>query len=243
MRSTRCLSSDRCCYLWSPIFLSRPELTSVTLSRCTQRHYYADAPDRASKCLGSLSPIARVLAATLFLFPTAPFFRCAPPASAQNLSRAESTDRLAKIVEEASDRFAVPARWIRAVIQIESGGDEHAISPRGAMGLMQLMPGTWVELGVRYGFGLDPFDPTAYLREMHDRFGSAGFLAAYHAGPSRYEHHLATGQPLPPDTVAYVAAVTPLLGDEHGERTAFAGRRAVPWRQSPLFIGRVNARD
>jgi hypothetical protein len=136
----------------------------------------------------------------------------------------------------------VPARWIRAVIQIESGGDEHAISPRGAMGLMQLMPGTWVELGVRYGFGLDPFDPTAYLREMHDRFGSAGFLAAYHAGPSRYEHHLATGQPLPPDTVAYVAAVTPLLGDEHGERTAFAGRRAVPWRQSPLTASTPRSR-
>jgi soluble lytic murein transglycosylase-like protein len=177
------------------------------------------------------------------------FFRLAST-SAQNLSRAESTDRLAKIIEEASDRFAVPARWIRAVIRIESGGDEHAISPRGAMGLMQLMPGTWVELSVRYGLGLDPFDPrdnvfagTAYLREMHDRFGSAGFLAAYHAGPSRYEHHLATGQPLPPDTVAYVAAVAPLLGDEHGERAAFGGRRAVPWRQSPLFIGRVDARD
>ncbi len=118
------------------------------------------------------------------------------------------------------------------------------------MGLMQLMPGTWVELSVRYGLGLDPFDPrdnvfagTAYLREMHDRFGSAGFLAAYHAGPSRYEQHLATGQPLPPDTVAYVAAVAPLLGDEQGERTAFGGRRAVPWRQSPLFIDRVDARD
>ena len=251
MRSTRCLSSDRCSYLWSPIFPSRPELTAVTLSRDTQRHSYADAPGRPSKCLGALSPIARILAAvTLFLLPTTAFFRFASPASAQNLSRAESTDRLAKIIEEASDRFAGPARWIRAVIQIESGGDEHAISPRGAMGLMQLMPGTWVELGVRYGLGLDPFDPrdnvfvgTAYLREMRDRFGSAGFLAAYHAGPSRYEHHLATGQPLPADTVAYVASVAPLLGDEHGERAAFGGRRAVPWRQSPLFIGRVDARD
>jgi soluble lytic murein transglycosylase-like protein len=184
------------------------------------------------------------------LVPDRGLFPLRPPASGQNLTRAESTDRLAKIIEEASDRFAVPARWIRAVIQIESGGDEHAISPRGAKGLMQLMPGTWVELGVRYGLGVDPFDPrdnvfagTAYLREMHDRFGSAGFLAAYHAGPSRYEHHLATGQPLPPDTVAYVAAVAPLLGDEHGERAAFGSRRAVPWRQSPLFIGRVNARD
>jgi soluble lytic murein transglycosylase-like protein len=250
MRSARCRSSD-CCSYQALIFPSRPELTIATLSRRAQRHSYAHAPDRASKCLGSLSSIARILAAvTLFLFPTAALFRFVSPAPAQNLSRTESTDRLAKIIEEASDRFAVPARWIRAVIQIESGGDEHAISPRGAMGLMQLMPGTWVELGVRYGLGLDPFDPrdnvfagTAYLREMHDRFGSAGFLAAYHAGPSRYEHHLATGQPLPPDTVAYVAAVAPLLGDEHGERAAFGGRRAVPWRQSPLFIGRVDARD
>lgn len=251
MRSARCLSSDRCSYRWSPIFPSRPELTAVTLSLRTQRHSPADVPDATSKCLGSLSPIARMLVAvTLLLFPTAAVFRFASPASAQSLSRAESTDRLAKIIEGASDRFALPARWIRAVIQIESGGDEHAISPRGAMGLMQLMPGTWVELSVRYGFGLDPFDPrdnvfagTAYLREMHDRFGSAGFLAAYHAGPSRYEHHLATGQPLPPATAAYVAAVAPLLGDKHGEGAAFGGRRAIPWRQSPLFIDRVDARD
>jgi soluble lytic murein transglycosylase-like protein len=93
-------------------------------------------------------------------------------------------------IAEASTRFAVPASWIRAVMQVESGGDERATSPRGAIGLMQLMPGAWVELSVRYRFGLDPFDPsdnilagTAYLKEMHVRFGSAGFLAAYHAGP------------------------------------------------------------
>jgi soluble lytic murein transglycosylase-like protein len=102
------------------------------------------------------------------------------------------------------------------------------------MGLMQLMPGTWVELSVSYGLGLDPFDPrdnilagTAYLKEMHDRFGSAGFLAAYDAGPSRYEQHLATGQPLPPDTVDYVAAVRLLLSDEQREHAAFRMRRAV----------------
>ena len=134
-------------------------------------------------------------------------------------------------------------------MQVESGGDEHAISPRGAMGLMQLMPGTWVELSVRYGLGLDPFDPrdnilagTAYLKEMHDRFGSAGFLAAYHAGPARYEQHLATGQPLPPETIAYIAAVTPLLGNEQAERAVFRTKRAVPWREAPLFVERAEAR-
>ena len=150
-------------------------------------------------------------------------------ARAQSATRSESIDRFAKFIDEASDRFAVPARWIRAVMQVESGGDERAISSRGAMGLMQLMLATWVELSGRHGLGLDPFDPrdnilagSAYLKVMYDRFGSLGFLAAYHAGPSRYEQHLATGQSLPPATAAYVAAVAPLRGDGQGERPHFA---------------------
>jgi soluble lytic murein transglycosylase-like protein len=169
-------------------------------------------------------------------------------ARTQTATRYETIDRFAGIVAEASTRFAVPASWIRAVMQVESGGDARATSPRGAMGLMQLMPGTWVELSVRYGLGFDPFDAsdnilagTAYLKEMHDRFGSAGFLAAYHAGPARYEQHLATGQPLPPETIAYIAAVTPLLGDGQGEHAAVDGRRALPWREAPLFVERAGA--
>ncbi len=166
---------------------------------------------------------------------------------AQTASHTPSIDRFANFIAAASTRFTVPARWIRAVIAIESAGNEHAVSPRGAMGLMQLMPGNWVELSARYGLGLDPFDPrdnilagAAYIKDMHDRFGSAGFLAAYHAGPSRYEHDLATGQPLPPETIAYVAAVTSLLAEEHGEHTGSRSRQALPWRESPLFIERVN---
>src|SRR6185437_3008945 len=102
-------------------------------------------------------------------------------ARTQTAARSEAVDRFAKFIEEASGRFAVPVRWIRAVMRVESGGDEHAISSRGAMGLMQLMPGTWAELSVRYGLGVDPFDArdniiagTVYLKDMHDRFGSAG---------------------------------------------------------------------
>jgi hypothetical protein len=170
-------------------------------------------------------------------------------ARAQTAVRSEPVDRFAKFIEEASGRFVVPARWIRAVMRVESGGDRHANSSRGAMGLMQLMPGTWVELSVRYGLGLDPFDPhdniiagAAYLKEMHDRFGSAGFLAAYHAGPARYEQHLTTGRPLPQETIAYVAAVTPLLDDEHSERAPIRIGRAVPWREAPLFVERADAR-
>jgi soluble lytic murein transglycosylase-like protein len=168
-------------------------------------------------------------------------------AGAQTALRPPSIDRFADFVAEAPTRFTMPVRWIRAVVQI--AGDEHAISSLGAMGLMQLMPGTWVELSGRYGLGLDPFDPrnnilagTAYLRELYDRFGSAGFLAAYHAGPARYQQHLATGQPPPPETVAYVTAVTPLLGNEQAEHAVFRIRRAVPWREAPLFVDRVDAR-
>ena len=172
----------------------------------------------------------------------------APATRAQIPAHSPSIDRFANFIVEASARFAVPAQWVRAVMQIESGGDEHATSPRGAMGLMQLMPATWVELSVRYGLGADPFDAhdniiagTAYLKDMHDRFGSAGFLAAYHAGPRRYEQHLATGQPLPTETAAYVTAVTPLLGDRQDELTAIRIRRAVPWREGPLFVERRDA--
>jgi soluble lytic murein transglycosylase-like protein len=83
---------------------------------------------------------------------------------------------------------------------------------------------------------------SAYLKEMHDRFGSAGFLAAFHAGPARYEEHLATGQSLPPETTAYVAAVTRLLGNEQAEHAAIRIKRAVLWQEAPLFVERTEAR-
>ena len=85
------------------------------------------------------------------------------------------------------------------------------------MGLMQIMPATWAELRVRYNLGNDPYDPhdnilagTAYLRELLDRYGSPGVVAAYNAGPSRYEEHLAGGS-LPDETRAYVAKLANLL--------------------------------
>jgi soluble lytic murein transglycosylase-like protein len=214
-----------------------------------QRRNYARVLAHSIAWRRSLQPVARIIVAVApFTCVIATSTLLEARACAQTASRPQSINRFAKLIEEASNRFAVRARWIRAVIKIESGGDEHSISPRGAMGLMQLMPGTWVELSVRYALGLDPFDPrdnilagTAYLKEMHDRFGSAGFLAAYHAGPSRYEQHLATGQPLPPETVAYVTAVTPLLADEQGEHAGFRIRHAIPWREAPLFVDRADA--
>src|SRR5262249_39495083 len=128
----------------------------------------------------------------------------------------------------------------------ESGGDARALSPQGAMGLMQIMPNTWADLRVRYGLGTDPYDPhdniaagAAYLREMHDRYGEPGFLAAYNAGPDRYEEHVATGRPLPSETVSYMANVASLL-EIIGHGTV-ADALAVPtWASSPLFVMRPN---
>lgn len=125
---------------------------------------------------------------------------------------------IAPHVREASLRFGLPEQWIYAVIRVESAGRTRAVSPAGAMGLMQLMPGTWARQRARFSLGSDPFDPrdnimagTSYLREMYDRYGAQGFLAAYNAGPGRYEDWLARRRSLPLETRRYVAKISPLL--------------------------------
>ncbi len=243
------------CLLLQPIAVS-PNRPPSFLTGVVQKHSCGlprkrciDATEESIAWLPARRTIARVIVASaLFMCQITASTISEQSARAQTAMRSETVDRFAKFIDSASVRFAVPAHWIHAVMQVESGGDEHAISPRGAMDLMQLMPATWAELSVRYGLGLDPFDArdnilagTSYLKEMHDRFGSAGFLAAYHAGPWRYEQHLVTGKPLPSETTAYVAAVTPLLDNEQGEHAAVDGRRALPWRESPLFVERAGA--
>src|SRR5260370_12795548 len=98
-------------------------------------------------------------------------------------------------------------------MQQESGGEQQATSPVGAMGLMQVMPATYEELRVRHRLGDDPYDPhnnilagTAYIREMYDRFCAPGFFAAYNAGPDRVGRHLARKAVLPDETANYPSA-------------------------------------
>ena len=151
-------------------------------------------------------------------------------------------------IAEASQRFGIPAHWIRAVLRAESAGDVRAISEAGAIGLMQVMPDTWAALRDRYRLGRDPYQPrdnilagTAYMREMWDRYGNvAAMLAAYNAGPGRYDDHRATGRPLPTETRTYVAALLPLLGG--AAPVGMPEKRAEPppdWREAPLFILRA----
>ncbi len=165
------------------------------------------------------------------------------------VARPVAADPYAAPIAKASQRFGIPERWIRAVLRAESAGDVRAISAAGALGLMQVMPDTWAGLRARYQLGRDPYDPhdnilagAAYLREMWDRYGDvAAMLAAYNAGPARYDEHRATGRPLPADTRAYVAALVPVLGGAAASDAP--ARPAAPppdWREAALFVARSN---
>lgn len=148
---------------------------------------------------------------------------------------------------DASHRFGLPVAWIERVMRVESGGrtmrgGRLTVSRAGAMGLMQLMPGTWRAMRAALGLGDDPFDPrdnilagTAYLRAMYDRFGYPGMFAAYNAGPERYADYLAGTRSLPGETVAYLAAVAGV--------SAPAPRRAVIPRTEALFVQRDRVPD
>ncbi|WP_245436338.1 lytic transglycosylase domain-containing protein [Mesorhizobium tamadayense] len=145
-------------------------------------------------------------------------------------------------IAEAAKRFRLPPTWIRAVLGAESAGDERATSRKGAMGLMQIVPDTWSDLRRRYLLGGDPYDPhdniiagSAYIRELIDRYGSPGWIAAYNAGPRRYEASL-QGRRLPRETLAYVAIVASAIvsaGTSKANSPAVSERYG--WKYAPLF--------
>jgi soluble lytic murein transglycosylase-like protein len=120
----------------------------------------------------------------------------APRSSARHVASGEACRRRAvrdpelaeRAVRDAWLRYAVPRGLIRSVIRHESAGNPAAVSPVGAVGLMQLMPATAQELGVPCPFAprQNVLGGARYLRQLRDRFGSWGrALAAYHAGPTR----------------------------------------------------------
>ncbi len=175
---------------------------------------------------------------------------CSAPADAQLRGAASRTATAASsavdaAVTEASARFGVPPRWIQSVIAVESNGDARAVSPKGALGLMQIMPDTWADLRLRYGFGDDPFDArdnilggTAYLRDLYDRFGAGGFLAAYNAGPARYQRYLADGKPLAVETRLYLAKLAARLPELGLDPVLLASASPPDWRGAGLFAMR-----
>jgi hypothetical protein len=148
-----------------------------------------------------------------------------PPPSAFEIESAMSPGDLMKrwdpLVTAAARKFGVSEKWIRAVMRMESGGrtslveGQPIISPAGAMGLMQVMPGTYDEMRVQYGLGADPYDPhdnifagAAYLSFLYRKYGNPQMFAAYNDGPGNLEQRLAQGNMLPLETRLYLVNVT-----------------------------------
>jgi soluble lytic murein transglycosylase-like protein len=126
--------------------------------------------------------------AVTYAVPDAPAFRSTRPAASS-----AAQERFEPLVQEHAVRYSLRPDLVRAVIQVESGFNPRATSPKGAMGLMQLMPATARELGVQ-----NPYDPaenirggTAYLRQLLDRYdGNEELaLAAYNAGSGAVDRY------------------------------------------------------
>ena len=236
-----------------PLFGQNSDRSSVPAGMCTAVACSGGPGRRASassltvastmaalRSLGRMLCIVVILAASMLSSGAA---HAEQESSATRRPNVSSVLSFAAFVTEASKRFGVPEHWLRAMMHVESSAKQRARSSKGAMGLMQIMPKTWTELRARYGLGADPFDPrdnilagAAYIRELYDRYGAPGFLAAYNAGPGRYERHLATGRPLPDETQAYVATLAPMINRARTNVQLGAVARSVCLGQ--LFIVR-----
>jgi soluble lytic murein transglycosylase-like protein len=178
-----------------------------------------------------LDPDART-----FAVPDSPAIRSTRPVASRAVR-----ERYDPIIQEHAARHSLRPDLVRAVIQVESGFNPRARSPKGAMGLMQLMPETARELGV-----VDAYDPvdnirggTAYLRRLIDRYqGNEELaLAAYNAGSGAVDRY---GRAVPPfrETRDYVKKV----GSASGSRGPAVVRRNAIYKTVEIVDGRPVAR-
>ena len=131
------------------------------------------------------------------------------PGMVRPSSGAASKESWEQAIRKSAEKHGVEESLVRAVMAVESGGRPDAVSPKGAIGLMQLMPGTAADMGVD-----DPFDPeqnieggVKYLSLLTDKYGEdkEKILAAYNAGPARVD--AVGGIPSIPETQRYVENV------------------------------------
>jgi soluble lytic murein transglycosylase-like protein len=154
-----------------------------------------------------------------------------------------------QVVSGAGERHQLDPDFINSVIRAESGFHQNAVSKKGALGLMQLMPGTASQLGVS-----NPFDPssnveggTKYLRDLLEKYNFDVFkaLAAYNAGPKRVDQY----HGIPPyfETQAYIARIirdfnrqklaeNPALAHKHG--ISAKESKPGPWRAAATATSR-----
>jgi hypothetical protein len=156
-----------------------------------------------------------------------------------------SPQEIADAIGSASSRYRLDPDFVSSVISAESGYNSRAVSPKGAQGLMQLMPGTASQLGID-----NAFDPakntdggTRYLRWLLERFhfDVAKALAAYNAGPLRVDQH--NGVPPYLETRKYVARI---INDYNRKKLAqgktAAGKTAVAKAKSPTTAAKTAPR-
>ncbi len=150
-------------------------------------------------------------------------------------------------IQEHAESNGVSPDLVRAVIQVESGFNPRAVSPKGAMGLMQLMPATATAYRVA-----DPFDPAenirggvSYLRQLLDRYDNRVelALAAYNAGPGAVDRH---GAQVPPfrETREYVRRITSVTAISLGpRRVIYKIVELIDGREVPRYSDRRPAGD
>jgi len=166
--------------------------------------------------------------------------RNGPPRA--SLGFAPNPLNLDDVVNSASGRYRLDPDLVNSVIKAESGFNTRAVSPKGAQGLMQLMPGTASQLGVPNAF--DPLanveGGTKYLRELLERynFDLVKALAAYNAGPLRVEQY--KGVPPYYETRAYVARIVRDFNRKKAAQQKIAEKSAV--KSGPAKTKRATAK-
>jgi hypothetical protein len=173
----------------------------------------------------------------------------------QRMSFAQLMNRWNANIAAASKRFNVPASWIRAVMQVESGGrtmsgeNQPIKSSKGAMGPMQLMPSTYADMRAQYGLGADPYNPpdnivagAAYLKWLHGKYGYPQMFAAYNDGPGHLDARLRSAGLLPLETRNYLVRITGVLsGRGGGAKVKFTRPNGEPVMVSVVSVIAVRA--
>jgi soluble lytic murein transglycosylase-like protein len=173
-----------------------------------------------------------------------------PSSGSVKMPPAKSPIPLNDVVNSASATYHLDPDLVNSVIHAESGFNAHAVSPKGARGLMQLMPNTANQLGVN-----DAFDPEAnvtggsrYLRELLElyNFDLVKALAAYNAGPQRVDQY--RGVPPFRETRAYVARIVheyntkKIAQEKEAKRKQLAGKAASKGPSHPLHSAKSSTR-
>lgn len=189
-----------------------PEAFTDAIRRAESRHGVAPGDRHPTPDRVSLGPASAPASS-----PPGPGGAAAAPLSATPASG--GTSAYAADIQAAAQRHGVDPALVRAVVAAESGGNPRATSQAGAMGLMQLMPGTARSLGVA-----DAYDPkqnleggTRYLADLTEKFGLEQGLAAYNAGPGNVARY--GGVPPFRETRHYVDRVMKLYGQFSEEQS------------------------